>query len=215
MTTTQARETSFVVGNGGWLYVDDAGLPGPLYLRLAADRGRYYPTEIYLDGRGREIQAAHLRLLQARVPAWIAGVTRSGREREAVESSRGVPFADLSRLASYFATFFAGSVGHWVAESFHAQADPANVQQPPVLARPRRLHRADAREPTVPAPAGRLDRPFLEDVAAYYHWCLATGRRPAPTLAERTGHSARTVHSWIYQARKRGVLPPARQGKAG
>lgn len=78
--------------------------------------------------------------------------------------------------------------------------------------------------PNVPEPGDRpapLQRPqritddFLKDVAAQYRWVSASGELPGPAMAEQTGAPVRTVQRWVYEARKRGFLPPGRPGRAG
>lgn len=69
--------------------------------------------------------------------------------------------------------------------------------------------------PQVKPPAGRLTDDFLEDVADAYRWFTEAKQAPAPAIAEMAGTPVRTVHRWIYEARKRGIIPPARTGRAG
>ncbi|MGX9887363.1 hypothetical protein [Streptomyces sp. NPDC002276] len=69
--------------------------------------------------------------------------------------------------------------------------------------------------PQVKPPAGRLTDEFLEDVADAYRWFIEAKTAPAPAISEMAKTPVRTVHRWIYEARKRGILPPARSGRAG
>ncbi|MET8862295.1 helix-turn-helix domain-containing protein [Nonomuraea sp. NPDC004580] len=71
------------------------------------------------------------------------------------------------------------------------------------------------RVPHLKPPEGRLTDEFLSDVAETYRWVTSTKYPPAPAIAEMTKVPVRTVHRWIYEARKRGILPPARPGRAG
>lgn len=68
-----------------------------------------------------------------------------------------------------------------------------------------RLHSSD----------GRLTDDFLQDVADVYRWATATKRSPAPAIAEIAEVPVRTAQRWVYEARKRDILPPARTGRAG
>lgn len=75
--------------------------------------------------------------------------------------------------------------------------------------------------PAPPEPPPPLSRPvdgitddFLRQVARAYSFAAREGR-PAPTLAEQAGVPVQTVRRWIYQARKRGIIPPGRPGVAG
>lgn len=72
-----------------------------------------------------------------------------------------------------------------------------------------------SRMPQIKAPEGRITDDFLQDVADAYRWLADRDMPPAPTIAELSGSPVRTVHRWIYEARKRGILPPARSGRAG
>ncbi|MEU3222638.1 hypothetical protein ABZ695_05695 [Streptomyces sp. NPDC006976] len=69
--------------------------------------------------------------------------------------------------------------------------------------------------PVVRPLEGRLTDEHLRDVAEAYRWNTNANRPPAPAIAEAAGVPVRTVHRWIYEARKRGILPPARTGRAG
>lgn len=69
--------------------------------------------------------------------------------------------------------------------------------------------------PQITPPAGRITDDFLSDVAEAYRWFTEAKKAPAPAISELSGAPVRTVHRWIYEARKRGILPPARTGRAG
>ncbi|MBY8879759.1 hypothetical protein [Actinacidiphila acidipaludis] len=71
------------------------------------------------------------------------------------------------------------------------------------------------RIPAIKPPAGRITPEFLEDLAEAYRYFTGANKSPAPAIAEVADVPVRTVHRWIYEARKRGVLPPARTGRAG
>jgi|HubBroStandDraft_2_1064218.scaffolds.fasta_scaffold11006_4 hypothetical protein len=62
---------------------------------------------------------------------------------------------------------------------------------------------------------GRLSDDFLRRVAGIYAEAVAEKEAPAPVMADAAGVSARTVHGWIAEARKRGIMPPATRGRAG
>lgn len=69
--------------------------------------------------------------------------------------------------------------------------------------------------PQITPPEGRITDDFLSDVAEAYRWFTEAKKPPAPAISEMSGAPVRTVHRWIYEARKRGILPPARTGRAG
>jgi hypothetical protein len=64
--------------------------------------------------------------------------------------------------------------------------------------------------------AGRYPDGFYEGVAAAYHRAVSERVAPAQTIAEANRVPVTTVHRWIREARRRGLLPPARgKGQAG
>ena len=54
----------------------------------------------------------------------------------------------------------------------------------------------------------RMTDDFLAGIAHRYSELVDVGRMPAPAIAEAEGVPVRTVHRWVYEARKRGMLPP-------
>ena len=192
-------------GNGGWVRLDQGWLPGPLYLRFAASaEGRWQVREMYLDGDSRPIEAADLRGLPL---AAIETVALAGSGDSVIASKARLPGPDLSTLASYYATSF-GTAEHWVAESLRAQLpDGARLRVP--RARPARPAKRPDTARLSPPDHGLTDE-FLRHVAAAYIAAVETGRSPAPELAAQSGRPVRTIHRWVYLARKRGLLPPGR-----
>jgi hypothetical protein len=53
---------------------------------------------------------------------------------------------------------------------------------------------------------------FLRLVGDAYDSAIQRGESPAKSIAEATGASQKTVQSWVYQGRLKGVIAPA-QGK--
>jgi hypothetical protein len=62
---------------------------------------------------------------------------------------------------------------------------------------------------------GRITDEYLEKVALAYLDAVRRHLKPAPTLAKDVGVSVHTIHKWIKEARKRGMLPPGRAGRVG
>lgn len=54
----------------------------------------------------------------------------------------------------------------------------------------------------------RIDEAFLKRIAEQYTEHVQAKVMPAPAIAEAENAPVRTVHRWIYEARKRGLLPP-------
>jgi hypothetical protein len=67
----------------------------------------------------------------------------------------------------------------------------------------------------VQPPGGRITDDFLRHVATAYARATAEERAPGPAIAAEAGVPVRTVHGWITQARKKGMIPPGRRGRAG
>lgn len=197
-------------GNGGWVRVDDPDLPGPLYLRYDSGAGRPVLTEMYLDGRGHEIATGTVRNLDL---TGLTALVAQGMVDWVHRSSRH-PGVNLSTLASYYATTFTRKATHWVADAWRSEA-PAFFGVKPV---PRKPDPEPVPEEVAPPPVERpngLTDDFLRSVAENYVWAIRCRQRPAPTIAEQTGYSVRTVHAWIRKARAQGILPPAKQGRVG
>jgi len=73
---------------------------------------------------------------------------------------------------------------------------------------------------TAEPPANPLTRPAGADpaahsrlVAEHYRWHAARVPNPATFMAASAGVPVRTVHTWIREARLRGLLPVGRRGK--
>jgi hypothetical protein len=61
----------------------------------------------------------------------------------------------------------------------------------------------------------RYPNAFYERLAAMYRTLSASGMPPAPNIAAANNVPVTTVHRWVAEARRRGVLGPARRGAAG
>ncbi len=56
---------------------------------------------------------------------------------------------------------------------------------------------------------------FSRRVAAAYNEAVLSTSTPAKMLAAEAGVPVTTVHRWVRDARRLGLLPPARKGRAG
>lgn len=63
--------------------------------------------------------------------------------------------------------------------------------------------------------AGMSPEDFSQLVAKHYEAWATAVPSPAAAIAAEWGVKPATVHSWIREARLRGYLPPARQGRQG
>jgi hypothetical protein len=119
------------------------------------------------------------------------------------------PGPDLGTLASNYAKGFGPKARGWVAESMRDPAANRGLRQrPPRATEPPRV-------PPLERP-DRLDDIFLRHVADAYADAIRHGARsPAAALATQAVVPVRTVHRWIYLARKAGHLSPGSQGRIG
>lgn len=217
------------IGNDGWVAVDDVGLPGPLYVRVAPQPdGRLRLVELYLDASqsGSPLAGDDLRQLPI---GRIEGLVNDNAD--AVRARLGLPAPDLSTLASYYGYTF-GDLGReiesrdWVGLSFACQFDQDAYAEPlselPSFARPSKQARAwdGVREVEsdfrlTSGPADGLTDAFLNDVRRAYAAALARGERPNVSIAEQTGAPLKTVQRWVWIARQRGIMPRGRRGVPG
>lgn len=77
--------------------------------------------------------------------------------------------------------------------------------------------RADARLPDELLFGSTRDRPdeFYATVASTYRHLVTSTARPVAELADANEVPRTTAHRWVKEARRRGMLPPGRPGKAG
>jgi hypothetical protein len=61
------------------------------------------------------------------------------------------------------------------------------------------------------ARAGKRPDDFYRAVAEAYSWLAGRGRRPAPELADINDVPPTTIHRWVKEARRRGLLGPGRR----
>jgi hypothetical protein len=64
-------------------------------------------------------------------------------------------------------------------------------------------------------PDGKDPDAFYKQVAEAYRDVVQTTNKVAKVLAEESDVPVGTVHRWILEARRRGFLPSARQGRVG
>jgi hypothetical protein len=76
---------------------------------------------------------------------------------------------------------------------------------------PKRQQTDEPELPRLSAPENGLTDEFLREVAKAYDAAVAHRMPPGEALAELAGVSPRTVHRWVYTARKRGLMEPATQ----
>lgn len=123
----------------------------------------------------------------------------------------------IARIESYLNI---PDLRQFIAEGVAAAPDPltpvlTQMFGPPEDERARQPR--PARKPREPLtrPDGSDPEGFYRRVAEAYSELLAQTSAPAPLMAAEANVPVPTVHRWVFEARRRGVLPPARKGRAG
>ncbi|MFJ4794137.1 hypothetical protein [Kitasatospora purpeofusca] len=188
----------------GWVRLSESG-DGPSVYAEFIQSGP--PGQERFDMRSVVMRAGSGEILSART--WrripfsdVETMMRIPDIRRVLTAESAVPAPSLSNLDAYFDATEADSTITAVIPTDVLHSDGADGLPAGSF-------------PLVKAPDGRLTDEFLRDVAEAYTWLTEANRRPAPGIADMAEVPVRTVHRWIYEARKRGILPPARPGRAG
>jgi hypothetical protein len=219
-------------GQGGWVGIDDVGLPGPLYVRLRpAKDGRLEVREIYIDASESDnpVTRRDLRELPLSTIETVANMPEHARE---ITRFLDAPSPDLSTSATYFGSRFNPATwGHpeathsWVSFMLGSQMDKLveglerGVVDGPKIVRAKRVRRnwravTDDRDFNLAGgPTEGLTDEFLRDVARAYSAAVNRGEQPNKSIAEQTSYSMKTVRGWVYIARQRGIMPRGRRGR--
>lgn len=214
-----------------WVQIQDDDIPGVVYVGLDLVDGQPRITQLYIDGRGEPIQPGALRrfplsAIEQLVATWtddagnllpMPGTKRGpnlsllaarryngvgseyrgrdcptcsaplkGRENRPEALGREEAITDWTKL-------------EWLARFGTLPQPKMPREQAPHEPEPIRLS----------APEHGLTDEFLQDVGRAYRAAVAQRMPPAKTLGEIAGVDRRTVESWVYKARKRGIMEPA------
>jgi hypothetical protein len=123
---------------------------------------------------------------------------------------RSVPVARIETLANTspeFRPHVNGTPQNTMGQAFDAFRQESNRY---ILAKARRKHRKPLTRPD-----GSNPDAFYKQVAEAYRDVVRNDRKVAVALAKEADVPVGTVHRWILEARRRGFLPSARQGRAG
>jgi hypothetical protein len=136
------------------------------------------------------------------------------------ERLRTVPLARIETLANTnpdFRPHIAGTDQHEISDAFDQVQRQANVVMLDNAHRKAEEFDRKARAPRAPLtrPDGKDPDAFYARVAEAYREKVQTHRNVAVALAEEANVPPGTVHRWVLEARRRGFLPPARQGRVG
>ena len=123
---------------------------------------------------------------------------------------RSIPVARIETLANTspeFRPHVNGTPQNTMGQAFDAFRQESNRY---ILAKARRKHRKPLTRPD-----GSNPDAFYSQVADAYRDVVRNNRKVAVVLAKEADVPVGTVHRWILEARRRGFLPSARQGRAG
>lgn len=213
---------AMTIGNGGWCRLRSLTDSTFVVLRFQDIKERLRMTELYVEGT---ISGALLRDLK---PGDIEGYANHPAIAEQIRSRLDFPGVPLRTLAGHFATSWGSQtdpstgeqrpVNHWVAHAYYSQIDGSGVPTPPeardMWSNADKRRSLPAVQLQVPAAKPYPDS-FWEDVAAAYRNALASNMSPGVALADVTGRPVTTIHRWVREARRRGLLPEATPGRAG
>ncbi len=181
------------ISRDGW-----ASWPGPdgaegLHVRVRRDdTGRLLITDLYLHGG--EITAETLRAIS--LPQLAAAL--NAPQPESPEQ--------LAAAHAGARSWAQGAPAAWSDDDLTVPKLRSRAPSERSTARRReQLSRPDGQDPDV----------FYRNVALAYSDHAATVRAPAKALAAEADVPVTTVHRWVREARRRGHLPPGRQGRTG
>lgn len=218
-------------GYGGWCRWVAPDVDAIVYLRYARrDDGRWTLRELYIDAdeRDRAITTetvVSLPLAQLAAEVNAEADLMAGLE-QCISAANG-----LGVLASQFSTGHGKAArkyigSDWTIMAWYAQysSDALKERGLDHLKRPQRT-KAPGKRPqqsdseyrltSGPGVDGLSDA-FLGRVKQAYNAAVARGdHAPNKTISADCNHPYRTVTRWVYEARKRGVMPPAARGVVG
>jgi hypothetical protein len=216
---------SVVIGNGGWIRYDDEEVENVL-VRLVEDKdGRLRISELYLapgrGGLGEAVeQGLRTEMLRKLKLGRIEGLANRPDLRDDIVEASQNPGPDLHRAAAYFTTTVFSPI-HWVARSLaaqHPESDEPQAPYPePIYPDPTAsIKNIRRRSLKLKVPKGpKYPDSFYKRLAELYGYLSRVSSRPVADLAEANEVPKTTVHRWIKEARRRGLLGKGRRGKVG
>jgi hypothetical protein len=141
----------------------------------------------------------------------IVGLAVYGRNLTA-DKLRSIPLAHIETVANTnpdFQPHISGTEQHPIGKTFDQVVQQANK----VLLK-EAYRKAHPRAP-LSRPDGSNPDGFYRQVAEAYREVVQTTPKVALALAKEANVPVGTVHRWVLEARRRGFLAPARQGRAG
>jgi hypothetical protein len=175
-------------GGSGWVRFAWPDRPYRVLARTEEREGRRVITGLFVRST-EHIGSAALKSLPI---GWLEGVLNTPQAHEkltgasAEDDRLGLVLAELDLLTDEMTAKPAGSL-----------VGPGVPREP--------LQRPDGSDPNM----------FYRRVAEAYMDILRRTSAIAPVIAEEADVPVGTARRWIQEARRRGFLPPARQGRAG
>ncbi len=219
-------------GFKSWVKIQDDDVPGVVYAGVDVVDGHPRIVQLYIDGRGEPIQAGALRRLPLGAyeqliatmtdsegnPFTFHGASSNGPNLSLLAAhnyvtngdeyrGRHCPTCSAPLKRDEIRAKSAGreeAITDWVV--LERMARLGKIPQPKM---PRERSAEDAEPIRLSAPEHGLTDEFLVDVARAYRAAVEQRLSPAKALAEVAGVERRTVESWVYKARKRGLMAPA------
>jgi hypothetical protein len=195
MGEPRAEQSGFSAQDDGWI---STSLPegGMAHLRLQERDGQRVITDVYVHAP--DVTAATLRSINTtKIHAYASGLDQV--------------LAVKAALGTILDKEFAPNDEPSLAELRSRSVQPREQWQH----QPDRPPRAE-RRPRLGRPTGDDPDGFYGLVAeAYREYATTTGRAAAAAIAAEAGVPVTTVHRWVREARRRGHLPPGKQGRTG
>jgi hypothetical protein len=185
------------MGSEGWFSMSGPDGADGVHVRFREREGRLVITQLY-------VHAAEI------TPEILQRLSLRRLEAELNAAPRLEPGQRYSGLDAAVLADFLRSCGEGEPEPSLADLRERARHQP---RQGRRSEEPD--RPQLTRPDGATPEEFYPRVAAAYLEYAQLTRAPAKEMAAEAGVPVTTAHRWIREARRRGVLPPARKGKAG
>jgi hypothetical protein len=178
---------SWTYGNGGWIEYRDTELPMPVRVRFVEVGDRLQVSALHLEGG---VTADVLRALPTGHLELVANQPEMADELRRALVEEGPTVERRTK--------------DWLAKITPAQSEGADV----VVGRRRR----PSARIRVPEGRKRPDR-FYAEVARVFAEVAGWTPAPAQEIAKATGVPTSTVHRWVKEARRRGLLGAARRAR--
>lgn len=181
------------------------GFPDALVCRLAEVDGRVRIVELRISGGDEPLAPAALRQLPLSAMERVAGTVL----RVPSATADSTTFEVLWSLES---------LSKHLKDEPKPQSGALNLPGPPPIVLYGRgangqLTYVMKNDPPIDWRRGQaITEEFLHSVGGAYDAAIQRGESPAKSIAKATGASQKTVQSWVYQGRQKGVIAPA-QGK--